>query len=352
MKKTINKIITLSILMFISILALGCSSSPKMRKAPAWVYYPSDVYPDDLYLTYVGRGMDRGSAEVSALNGLSAIFEQSIESNTKATSRMTQAKKEGIVATSRDDRINQEILKRVNIDNLTGVEIKDYFFNDVEGEWNAIAVLDKKAAIPLYKNMIEKNAEVIREITNGIGSDKYSLQAYCAYDFAQEIAKENKQHLQRLYVIDYKVAETLQNYAIPESNFIEKKRNIANNIPINIDIKSDDKGICKAAFLDAFKTYNFSGSEKDNARYVIKGEVSFGKVSTTDGKTTKCNYELQSTLYDTQTKTLLFPINIRGRQSHVTYEKARERAEIDLREKINSEFVTNFNNYLTNYSAD
>ena len=346
-RKYILSFLAISSLLF---LVMACSSKPEKAKEPAWVVYPKEVYPSSDFLSYVGSGDSKNQAEINALNGLSSIFEQSVESSTTATTRMNQAKKGGIVATNIDKNIDSEILKKVNVENLTGVEIKDFYCNPITFEWYAIAVLNKKQATLLYKDMLIKNAEVINEITSGIKSNDYSLEAYTSYDFAQEIARENKQHLDRLYVIDYNVAEIHKNYAIPESKFIEKKREIANHIPLYINIKGDNDGIYEAAFLDALKAYDLSGTKDSSARYSINGEVSFRREDTSDGKTTKCYYELKTTVFDNLTNKQLFPINIRGRQSHVTFDKAIERAQKDLIKKINKVFSENFDNYLTSVS--
>lgn len=338
-------------LLFISSLFLSCASSQKQVKFPAWIYYPEEVYPSSDFLTYVGEGISRNQAEISALHGLSSIFGQDIESSSSSTVRMNEAKNGGIVATNTNQSFSQEVLKKVNVENLTGVEIKDYFCDPDTLEWYAIAVLNKAQAITLYKSMIIKNFEVIDQITKGIKDTDYSLEAYSSYDFAQEIARENKQHLDRLYVINFEVAEMHKNYVHPESKFIEKKREIASHIPIYISIDGDKDKMFEAAFLDAMKTYNFSGSKSSSSRYSIKGSVSFRREDTSDGKTTKCHYELISTLYDTKTNKMVFPINVRGRQSHVTYEKAIDRAQKDLIKKINSEFCKNFDNYLSSVSS-
>ena len=338
----------ISIILF-SILTLifaSCSSTPTKAKVPAWVFYPKETYPDSDFLTYVGHGESRNEAELDALRGLSSIFEQNIESSSKATTRMDQAKKEGVVATNIDKGFSVEILKNVNVENLIGVEVKEFWFDESTYDWYAIAVLDKKQAKLLYKDMLIKNAEVIAKITNGI-KDVYSIQAYSSYDFAQEIARENKQHLDRLYVIDYHTAEALKNYAVPESKFLERKKEIANHIPIYINIKGDVNNVCTSAFLDALKTQNFIGTEDSSARYSIEGTVNYKREDSRDGKTSKCNYDLQSTFLDKKTGKQMFPINIRGRQAHVNYDRAKDRAISDLIGRIEETFTENLETYVS-----
>ena len=109
---------------------------------PEWVNTPSSAYPNDSYIFYVGSGADRKSAEIDALKGIASIFVQSIKSETKASSRMIQEKENGLVITSQVSSIDESVKKIVDVDSLIGVEIGNYWFDEVS-TWYSIAVINK-----------------------------------------------------------------------------------------------------------------------------------------------------------------------------------------------------------------
>ena len=70
--------------------ALNPAFAAKKKKAavsamPEWVNAPAAAYSNDAYITYVGFAPDRDSAEIKSLQGIAAIFEQSIASSSESS---------------------------------------------------------------------------------------------------------------------------------------------------------------------------------------------------------------------------------------------------------------------------
>ena len=135
----LKKVICLSFLLTGSFIFAAKTKTPVM---PDWINTPAAVYPSSSYITYVGYGADRDSAEIKALQGIASVFGQSIKSDSESSQRMIQAKSEGKIATTNISSFNQNILRSVDVNNLIGVEIKEFWF-DGTSSWYAIAVLDK-----------------------------------------------------------------------------------------------------------------------------------------------------------------------------------------------------------------
>ena len=327
----------------------GCASSQIVNnQIPAWVSSPKSVYDEDKFLTYVGYGDDRNSAEIAALGGISAIFGRDVTVDTVTSKRMSEAVANGTVVTAQNREFSQDVQSKVNVDNLIGVEVPEYWF-DGNNLWYAIAVLDKSKASAIYSSMIEKNSTAVDDLIFSARKDLYSLQSLCAYDFAQEIAIENKKNIDRLMVLDYDYGELVARGVILPEELARKKLEIAKEIPININIEGDIKGTYTSALLDALADFGFSGSTDENVRYVINGKVSYNYEVTTDGKTHKCYYDFESSLIDTKNGVNVFPINIRGRQAHRSVEEAENSAKQDINKKIESTFHSQFNDYLSSY---
>lgn len=321
------------------------SRGVSMKEPPLWVFSPEKVFPDSKYLKYVGYGADRNSAEVSALNGLSAIFGRNVISDTGLSTRMEEVILEGNSSFIDHSVFDQEIISKVNVNNLIGVKIKG-FWTDANGTWYSVAVIDRAEVADLYKILIQKNNDIISKLTESANKDFYSINSMRAYDFAQEIAIENNNNLEKLFVIDYNSAKAIgKDVAAPEV-YGEKQYEIAKEIPVYISIKGDVDDVYKSAFLDALSEFGFSGSTDSNVRYVIDGAVSYTMEETSDGKTSKCYYDFDSSFTDTKDGINVFPINIHGRQAHRTASQAKSRAVTDISNKIQSTFNEEFSKYL------
>lgn len=317
----------------------------KAAPMPEWVSSPATVYPSSTYLQYVGYAADRNKAEVQAISGLAAIFSQSVKSESTSSQRMLQAKSDGKVATTNISAFSQDVLRSVDVNDLVGVEIKDYWF-DGDKTWYAIAVLDKSNACDIYTDMIRKNARAIKDLLEKAEGDTYSIDGYAAYDFANDIAIENEGHVKKLAVIKPDAVKNL-NVNVPSSKEISaRKLEIAKNIPICVLISGDENGRLAAIFAEVISSFGFRGSLETGSRYMLTGALSFEESQSSDKKTTRCRYTLETFILDTQNDNQLCPFNLSGREGHVQYEEALSRAKKSLEKKVRSDFKKSFADYL------
>ena len=312
---------------------------------PEWVSSPAAVYPSDTYLQYVGYASDRGDAEVQAVNGLAAIFGQSVKSDSLSSQRMMQAKSDGKIATAKVSAFSQDVLRSVDVNDLVGVEIKDYWF-DGEKTWYAIAVLDKSKACDIYTDMIRKNARAIKDLLVKAENDTYSIDGYAALDFATDITIENEGNVKKLAVINPAAVGELK-VNLPSSKEISaKKLEVAKNIPICVLISGDEDGRLAAIFAEVITSFGFRGSLETGSRYMLTGSLSFEESQSSDKKTTKCRYNLETFILDTENDHQLCPFNLSGREGHVKYEEAVSRAKKSVEKKVRSDFKKTFAEYL------
>lgn len=353
----VNKI--LAKILFFLILTSSCNLvfAAKKSKAkakvtvPEWVESPSSVYPKESYITYVGTAADRNAAEVTALRGLASIFGQSVKSEANASSRMVQAKADGVVANSNVQTFSEDIKRTIDVDCLIGVETKGYWF-DNNAAWYAIAVLDKTQATDIYSDMIKKNADSIETVLKNIRKDKKSFEAFAAYDFAEDIAIENEGHLKKLAVINPSVVNSLESYCPSSKELHGKKMAIANEIPVCVVTEGDVDGRFKEAFSQAVTACGFKGSYDTSVRYILTAKVTFDKAETSDKKTVKCRYALESYILDTELQHQVVPYSVTGRDSMVSFEEAKVKSVRKLEEKIKTEYKEKFSEYLRNLSVE
>lgn len=332
--------------------ALNPAFAAKKKKAaapamPEWVNVPATVYPNDAYITYVGNAPDRDSAEIKALQGIAAIFEQSITSSSEASERMVQAKAAGKVATASENMFSQNIRRTVDVDNLIGVEAREFWF-DGQTTWYAIAVLDKEKAAGIYSDMIHKNAAAISVLIANVRKDAASFDGYAAFDFAEDIAQENERYLKRIAVIKPGAVPSLKSSCPSPKEIHAQKIEIAKRIPICVVMANDEGGRLSAAFSEAVSSLGFRGSYDGNVRYILTSSVKFERSDASDGKTTRCRYNVEGYLLDTETQQQLVPFTMSGREGHVDYPEAKNRAVKSLEAKIKKDFAKQFSAYLKN----
>lgn len=332
--------------------ALNPAFAAKKKKAaapamPEWVNAPSAAYPNDAYITYVGFAPDRDSAEIKSLQGIATVFEQSIASSSEASERMVQAKAAGKVATASENTFSQNIRRTVDVDNLIGVEVKEFWF-DGQTSWYAIAVLDKEKAGGIYSDMIRKNAAAISALVANVRKDAASFDGYAAFDFAEDIAQENERYLKRMAVIKPGAVSSLKSSCPSPKEIHAQKIEIAKRIPICVVVENDEGGRLAAAFSEAVSSLGFRGSYDGDVRYVLTSSVTFERSDASDGKTTRCRYNADGYLLDTKAQQQIVPFTLSGREGHVDYPEAKNRAVKSLEAKIKKDFASQFSAYLKN----
>ncbi len=320
----------------------------KQQKMPEWVIAPSNVFPEDKYFAAVGNGSDRDSAEVRAVNSLASIFNQSVKTETKSSKRMSQAQIDGKVAIASIEDFNQKILKKVDVDDLIGIEIKEVWF-DTKENWYAVAVMDKDAAARIIVDMIKKNSSAVEDLLRGAESSEPSIEKFATLDFACDIAIEDESLLQRLMIINPDKAEDARTLCQSPNKVAAKRFDVAKSIPMFVDFQGDVNGRIENTYLEEISKFGFMSSQNKNARYVLTALISFEESETTDKKSTRCRYNIDSFILDRKTGNQLLPFKASGREGHVSYDEAKERAIKSMEKKIRGGFSDAMKNYFRNF---
>jgi hypothetical protein len=311
---------------------------------PEWVNTPSSVYPSSSYMTYVGSGADRQSAELDALKGIASVFGQSIKSDTKSSSRMTQAKENGMVANSSVSTIDQSIMKKVDIDSLIGVEVEFWF--DQVSTWYSIAILDRAKATQIYQDMITTNLGTLNSILKRVDETDFSFDSYSLYDFAEDIALENEKHLKKLDIINQDASTSLKSKCVSSKDIRLKKTQLAKNIPIHVIVENDVDGRFEEAFYQAISKAGFRGSYDSKVRYLLIAKFSFEESTTSDNTTIRCKYNGESYILDTVEEQQIIPYSVSGRESHMNFNDAKGKAVNKIINKITSQYSQSVEDFL------
>ena len=336
-----------------SVFAAKKEAKVKAEPMPDWVTNPGDVYPGKTYFAQVGYDKDRTTAELKACEGISAIFSQSVKSTTKASSRMVQAEKDGLVSNAKVASLSQDITREVDAANLIGVEIKGAWFSPSENVWYAVAVLDKPKATDIYTQMIKKNVEHINTLLGYETTDQYSFETFAIYDFCQEIAAMDEGYLERLAVIDSSASGSLKPICQSSKELKLKALDIAKQIPIATVVEGDIDNRVRAAFSKVITTAGFRSSVNPSERYVLNLKASWVPSTTTDGKTARCEYSITGSLMDNGIDEELLAVSIKGRGSDVTPDRATQKALQNIENKdVSAKFSKEFDKYLKSITVE
>lgn len=326
----------------------ACLLFAAKKKEPDWITLPASVYPSETYMNGIGSGQTRESAELEAVKNLSAVFGQTVKTNTVASKKMEQALEQGKVAFSSTENLDQTVTSQVEAENLIGIEVAEYFYQKSEKKWYAVAVLDRKKTAVVYQDLIKKNDSAVRRSVTEAKKNSDSFYGYSEISFALDVALQNDKLLKNLMVIDFESGEAVSKEIVSSKDIQLAKKKFAEGITIYVDVKGDMDNKIKSAFQDIFSNYGFKTSAVKKEKYVLAGKYS-SEISA-KGKITYCVYTLDLNFSDFLSSESLFAINLKGREGAPSESDAKNRTYRVLEKNIGTEFSRNFDSYMNNLS--
>lgn len=330
------------------LLTLNVQAQPSKEKnliQPDWVTNPEVPYPESEYLTAVDKGKDRKTAEANSIEALAGIFGRSINSKTQASSRFSQSEKDGKASSSDEVVINKEVSLYTNTEGLIAVEIAEVWKNK-DGEFYALAIMNKAKASALYMQKISENNQTIERLTASVPEEKETLIEYARYVFAHKTALTNAAYMEKLAIIN-PPAKAALNASVQNPDVLKTACvKIAKTIPIEINIQGIHAARIKTAFAKVLSQAGFNVSEKNSKRYVLNAEASFNQETIAGNPNAVCRYTLNASLLDKILKDEITPFNITGREIHLSKTSAENKAVNSIEKKILMEFKTIFDTYL------
>jgi hypothetical protein len=335
---------------FLILLISACASSPSSRsKEPSWVYDPGSVYPGDLYVSAVGYGPDRSSAEKNALGALISIFSQSVQGEIRTSQSYSEALSGGIIDTREQSEIFNAVKTSFAMDTLIGAEIKDGWFDGEETHY-AVAVMDKMQCGLLYSDLIESNRQIIQNLINVPEKELYTLDTYARYNLAGTIADANTAFINVFSVINPIPASLLRRELRPGEDYRLEGKDLCRNITMAVKVDNDPGGRIGAAFSAVLTGAGFR-LDAGNPRYVLEVAVTLADVELHQNQNKFIRYVIDSRLIETASGQTLFPYAINGREGHLNRLEAENRAIRVAEEKIRSSYAEELVGYLSRLSS-
>jgi hypothetical protein len=343
------KIKVLSVFSLLVVLG-ACASSPASRSGePAWVYDPGSLYQNELFVSAVGYGPDRSSAEKSALGNLISIFSQSVQGEIRTSQSYSEALSGGII----DIKEKSEIVSAVNtsfaMDTLIGAEIKEGWF-DGAGTHYALAAMDKMQCSLLYNDLIESNKRIIQNLLNVREEERYTLDTFTRYNLAGTIADANATFVNVLSVLNPIPTSLLRQGLKSGDDYRLEARDLCKNITMAVKVENDPGERISGAFSAVLTNAGFRLDAKD-PRYVVEAAVSLSDVELPQNPNKFIRYVIDAKLIETTSNQVLFPYAINGREGHVNKSEAENRAVRAADEKIRETYTEQLVGYLSRLSS-
>jgi hypothetical protein len=314
-------------------------------KKPAWVDNPESVYSKDKYVVAVGFSMDRKIAEGDALGKLTGVFNQSIQANLKLQDSASETVKNGVSSSAQQSSIQNDITLSSSLDNLMGAEIADVWVEPKTNVTYAVAVMEKARGAVLYGDLVKSNLRVIDDLVRLSDADKNSLDGYSRYLQAAKNSDENQKYINVLNFVGNTTGFNLSTLK-RGADYRLAASDIAKSIPVGIVVSNDKSDRIKGAFAKVIAGAGFrTGDAK--SRYVLNVAFILSPVESPNPNKF-ARYEIDASLTDTLTNTVLVPYTTNGREGHLNLSEAENRAVAAAEKKISTDYQKKFSDYLTN----
>lgn len=329
------------IFVFLACFVLFSCATTK-NSAPDWVLNPTSVYSDSEYLSAVGTGIDRLTAENAAVAALTRIVKQNVKSETTASEQFATAGND--VVSSRD---TFSTVKTTSDIVISGIQVKDVWLNTAgkKTEFYALALINRKEAGTFYKSKIQELTSVINsKIQNGYANFG-TFAAYATLKEASILAEECDYYLDILGVVN----PTMYKICIPDYGNAAAIKDLATNClqktVVAIQIEGDQNGRIEAAFSTILKDYGIriANVGDTDATYTLIGDASFTPLEmSSESKNKFIRFVLNASLTEVKSGKNVLPFSVSGREAHLSESEATQRAVRTIENEIRLNFRDKF----------
>ena len=319
-------------------LLLVCSQS-FAELPPEWIDNPSAVYDKDSYITAVGTGKDRKTAEASAINALASIFGQSVSAETKSSKDVAEF--HGAQGQNYQGRtsISQDISLHTSIKSLINAEIK-LTWNAPDGTYYALALIDKYDAANYYSREIVKLHDDITDLTSS-PDDESPLSACMNHKNALTLAEKQNEYMSILTVLNSADAMLVEDKIISPNKVKKALNQLQQKVPIHISIEGttgDWNNKIQKVFAGKLQNYGFKTTPKES-RYELICTIEMYEYKLPGNPNKMVKYTLNAVLLDNEESLELSPYYAEGQTGFQTLEGAVDRAYMLLEKKLKAEYT-------------
>lgn len=319
----------------------SCASSSKV--APEWVTNPESLYNSKEYLWAVGSGADRKAAENDALSLLVRSIQQNVLATTEANKTLS-----GNVNSGYDMNYDysSSVVTASSIKEIPGITFPQTWIAE-NGTVYTLALLNRQEAGRYYRQKIADLTAVVESEIVFASAHKGTFAALNALQNAVQAAWENQGYIDtlagihsdmyRLVSLDYESAQAVEVLATRQKE----------NIMVAVEIEGDSNGRIASVFESTLADLGLriTSASEPTVAYLFQGKVIMEPLKL-DNKYEYARFVLDIDLIEKASGKILFPYTENGREAHVSYAEATQRAYRTMEDMLEKEFVPQFLNFV------
>ncbi len=335
----------ITVLIILIMFALSLTAYSKKKSKPKWLENPKSVYNPQLYLTAIGEGDTRSDAENSAIASISKIFESkiSVDETTK------EEYKELLKNDKAESSTSTEINKTVNLNSsqtLFNIQFGESYTDNL-GRTYVIAYLDRMKTADIYLDKIEKNSGKINQYLKLETMRKDPIKKYAYLKSALIVAKWNEVLLSQLDII----SPSMKDFSEKKYDIVKIKNefnNVSKSIKFNINVRTKNADKINDYLNTLINKCGFSITN-DNSDFVISGKAEIEKMDLQR----KQKFVHWNIFLKVMNKgDTIFSFEKSGREGHISYEQATNRALREINKKLKKKFYKQLMNHIMKYSEN
>ena len=315
-------------------------------KEPDWINKESEIYPYSMYLTGVGYGSDRQSAEDNARSEIAKIFFSDIHSRTSTFQeylKTTSESKEKVI-----ERFDIEEITKVSTQKvISGVRIAQVFQQiKPDNGFYALAVLDRNQSAIILKYKIQELDTEIRRLINNTEKEENKLSKI------KKLREAIKQYILRgAYDAEFRIVNKSGKGIPSNTSFNEIKNRLTSillrDFLIFLSVKGDRAAEIHEALTEGLNMQGFSISEDLNrASVVARGNVEIRPVEFGTQEWEYVRWRVYFDLIDQKGGAIFGSIGKTGREGHVSLSQAEDRAVLKVKKILTADIADNMTKYI------
>lgn len=305
------------------------SAEPK----PDWVDGQSLHYPEMTYLTGVGFGDDRQSAESSAYAAMARIFKSEIRSVTKESESFRQTE-----SSQKETKIDRklDIQQRTAVQSkivLEQVKIAEHWLDPVAKVHYALAVLNRdKAAAAFRRKLLEAELEAKTWLARAGQAERPLLTAK-ALNQALVASRQADAYQAKLRVLTPDQASPLEESAM--SADVQHQLNVLLNTHFQVEIvlEGPHAAEVEASVLEGLNRIGLTGGP--DAKLAVTGVIRFEVTGPKSPVWHFVRWSTRITLTEKESGQVFGSIRRTGREGQLSPEEAEQKSLIALQSEVN-----------------
>ena len=299
-----------------------------------WVDGTSKAYPATRYLTGIGSGTDRGRAEDNARAEIAKVFESHINTNTKVQQEYLK-----VVSKGQDREVSQvNVQDMVQVSSqkvLSGIQIVEVYRQTRPKElFYALAVLDRRQAMPMLTNKIQTLDHEIKVLMNQSSKETKNLQKLKILTSALQKHLLRQTHEAELAVVNP------SGRGLPAPiGFEEINRSLTDILTkefrIYVAVSGDRVGEIKKSLSEGLTKEGFVlTNDLKHAGVAVKGQVTIKPLEHGDNKWRYVRWRTAFELVNQSDQTVFGTLNNSGREGHLSTEQAILRSVMKIKKEL------------------